>query len=143
MRATLMRSALALSLVLVSVSACSGSGSSSGGEQALTALKKYFRADMEDFASISAWKNRNYQFEDNSTTVSAIMTADVITDSGSDYGDIKAVCNYKLTDTSWSLVNGLYYEQDLLTNEPTLLSPTQMVLQIDRGGICNGQFPRE
>jgi hypothetical protein len=141
MRTTLMRSALILFFVLVSVSACSGS--STGGEQALTALEKHFRADMEDFAAISAWKNRSYQFEDNSGTVSAIMTADVITDSGSDYGNIKAVCNYKLTDTSWSLVNGLYYEQDLLTNEPTLLSPTQMVLQIDRGGICNGQFPRE
>ena len=67
MKATLMRSALALSLVLVSLSACSGSG----GDQALPALKKSFRVWMEDFATKGAWVNRDYQVQDNSSTISA------------------------------------------------------------------------
>jgi hypothetical protein len=124
MRAALMRSATALSLVLVSVSACSGSG----GEQASAALKKYFRADMEDFATKGAWVNRDYQFEDDSSTISAAMTADVITTSGANYGSVKVICNYKLTDTSWALVNGSYYENDSFVTDQA---------------PCGGPFPRE
>jgi hypothetical protein len=124
MKTTLMRSALALSLVLVSLSACSGSG----GEQALTALKKSFRADMEDFATKGAWVNRDYQFEDNSSTISATMTADVISSSGANYGSVKVICNYKLTDTSWSLINGSYYENDSFVTDQA---------------PCGGPFPRE
>lgn len=123
MRVAFVRSASILAFVLVSVSACSGSG----GEQALTALKKHFRADMEEFSANSAWVNRNYQFEENSSTVSAIMTADVISSSGANYGSLKAICNYELTDTSWSLVNGFFYENDSLTNAVR----------------CGGPFPRE
>ena len=122
MRATLMRSALALSLVLVSVSACSGSV----GEQASAALKKYFRAYMEDFAATSLWEKRNYQyqFDENSPTASAIFTAELF-----DGQTVKIVCNYKLTDTSWSRVDGSYYENDLLVT--------------DQWAPCGGPFPRE
>jgi len=124
MKANLMRSALALCLTLVSLSACSGSG----GELALPALKKSFRIWMEDFATKGAWVNRVYQFEDNSSTISATMTADVISSSGANYGTVKVICNYELTDTSWSLVGSSYYENDSFVT--------------DRAP-CGGPFPRE
>lgn len=121
MKTSLMRSALILSLVLVSVSGCSGSV----GEQASAALKKYFRAYMEDFAATSLWEKRNYQyqFDENSPMASAIFTAEIF-----DGQTVKIVCNFKLTDTSWSRVDGSYYENGSF---------------VSGQAPCGGPFPRE